>query len=119
MSNYTVYGFDDHFSSIAVPPVQPEEIAAIELNPFLTKISWSLPEDIHTDGIADSFTVSLNFTNGTLAHQLTVEGDVRQVDVNVVPGMEYVVIVTAHNQDGSTPSDQYRFTTQPGGMKIQ
>ena len=81
-------------------------------------MSWSLPEGISEDERVDYFTVSLNFTNGTVAQERELNGDDRQAELSVVPGMSYVVAVTAHNQDGSAESDVEEFTTSPGGMYI-
>ena len=60
--------------------------------------------------------MSLNFTNGTIAQELALVGDADSAELSVVPGMGYIVAVTAHNQDGSTVSDVQEFTTPPGGM---
>ena len=79
-------------------------------------VSWSLPQSISEDEGADYFTVSLSFINGTVAQEHRLNGDDRQAELSVVPGMSYVVAVTAHNQDGSTVSDVEEFTTPPGGM---
>ena len=96
----------------AVPPASP----AIEVTTPFNSVSWTLPEG-SADERADSFTVTLNFThNSTLAQQFTVGGGDRWAELGVVPGMNYTVVVTAHNQDGSTTSEPYQFTTPPGGM---
>ena len=79
-------------------------------------VSWSLPQDINEDEQVDYYTVSLNFTNGTVAQERALNGDDREAELSVVPGMGYVVTVTAHNVDGSTVSDMEEFTTPPGGM---
>ena len=85
--------------------------------PF-NRVSWSLSQGINEDERADHFTVSLNFTNGTVAQELARTGDTREVELSVVPGMRYVVAVTAYNQDGSTVSDVIEFTTPSGGKSI-
>ena len=85
------------------------------ISPFNT-VSWSLPQGINDDERADLFTVSLNFTNGTIAQELALIGDADRADLSVVPGMGYIVAVTADSQDGSTVSDVMEFTTPPGGM---
>ena len=59
--------------------------------------------------------MSLNFTNGTIAQELALVGDADSAELSVVPGMGYIVAVTAHSQDGSTVSDVQEFTTLPGG----
>lgn len=62
--------------------------------------------------------MSLNFTNGTVAQEHTLNGDDSQTELSVVPGMGYVVAVTAHNVDGSNISDVEKFTTPPGGIFV-
>ena len=84
------------------------------ISPFNT-VSWSLPQGINDDERADLFTVSLNFTNGPIAQELALIGDADRADLSVVPGMGYIVAVTADSQDGSTVSDVMEFTTPPGG----
>ena len=94
-----------------VPPAQP----TIQVTAPFNEVSWSLPGNINDDERADGFTVTLNFTrNGTLAQQFDVMGGERSAVLGVVPGMEYTVLVTAHNIDGSTPSEPHQFTTPPG-----
>ena len=78
-------------------------------------VSWSLPQN-NEDQRADNYTVSLNFTNGTVAQERALNGDDSQTELSVVPGMGYVVAVIAHNVDGSTVSDVEEFITPPGGM---
>lgn len=78
-------------------------------------MSWRLPDDISDDARADNFTVTLNFThNGTLAQQFDVMGGARSAKLEVVPGMNYTVLVTAHNQDGSRSSEPQQFATLTG-----
>jgi hypothetical protein len=97
-----------------VPPAKP----VISISEPYNTVSWSLPEGINEDERVDNYTVSLTFTNGTVAQNRTLNGDDKQTELNVVPGMGYVVAVTAHNVDGSTVSDVEEFTTPPGGMAI-
>lgn len=97
-----------------VPPAKPE-ISVLE--PYTT-VSWSLPQDISEDERVDYFTLSLNFTNGTVAEERALNGDERGAELSVVPGMNYVVAITAHNRDGETKSIEERFTTPPGGTSI-
>lgn len=89
----------------------------ISVSELFNTVSWSLPQGNNEDERADYFTVSLNFTNGTVAQELMSTGDVREVELSVVPGMSYVVAVTAHNQDGLTVSNVQEFTTPPGGIR--
>ena len=83
-----------------------------------TTVSWSLPQDISENERADYFTLSLNFTNGTVALERALNGDDSEAELSVVPGMSYVVAITSHNQDGATKSVKERFITPPGGMSI-
>ena len=108
-----VYYIDDPFLLfMSVAPAKPEVTVSESFN----TISWSLPAGISEDERANSFTVSLNFANGTVAQELTITGEVRgQAELDVIPGMTYAVAVIAHNVDGSAESDVQDFTTLPGG----
>ena len=99
---------------ISVLPAKP----VISISEPYNTVSWSLPQDISEDEQVDNYTVSLNFTNGTVARERALNGDDREVELSVVPGMGYVVAVTAHNVDGLTVSDVEQFTTPPGGMFV-
>ena len=102
------------FPLATVAPAKP----TLSVSEPYNTVSWSLPQDINEDERVDYFTVSLNFTNGTVAQERALNGDNRQAELSVVPGMSYVVAVTAHNQDGTTVSDVEEFTTPPGGMSV-
>ena len=96
---------------MTVPPATP--VINVE-SPF-DIVSWTVPEGSE-DERADNFTISLTFShNGSLAEQLTVAGHLRAARLNIVPGMNYTVSVTARNQDGVMTSESVEFTTPPGG----
>ena len=97
-----------------VPPAKP----VISVSESYNTVSWSLPQDISEDERVDNYTVSLNFTNGTVAQERALNGDNREAELSVVPGMGYVVAITAHNVDGSTVSDVEQFITPSGGMFV-
>ena len=95
----------------AVPPAKPK----IDETTSFDRVSWSQPNITSDDERADNFTVTLNFThNGTLAQQFDVMDGARWAELEVVPGMNYTVLVTAHNQDGSRSSEPHQFATLTG-----
>ena len=106
------FSIDDPFLfMLTVPPAKP----VISVSELFNTVSWSLPQGINNDERADLFTVSLNFTNRTIAQELALVGDADgAAELGVVPGWGTLWQVTAHNQDGSTVSDVQEFTTPPG-----
>ena len=77
------------------------------------QVTWSLTHQ-HADERAESLTLTVQFSNGTIAQQYQLEGNATQHTVDTVPGMEYRVTVSASNQDGTRTTDPVPFQTLPG-----
>ena len=78
------------------------------------QVTWTLTHQ-HADERAESLTLTVQFSNGTIAQQYQLEGSATQQMVDTVPGMEYQVTVSASNQDGTRTTDPVPFQTEPGG----
>ena len=77
------------------------------------QVTWSLTHQ-HADERAESLTLTVLFSNGTIAQQYRLDGDVTQQMVDTVPGMEYRVTVSVYNEDGTNTTDPVPFQTPPG-----
>ena len=77
------------------------------------QVTWTLTHQ-HADERAESLTLTVQFSNGTIAQQYQLEGNMTQQMVDTVPGMEYWVTVSALNQDGTKTTDPVPFQTHPG-----
>ena len=78
------------------------------------QVTWSLTHQ-HPDERAEFLTLKVQFSNGTIAQQFQLEGNVTQQMVDTVPGMEYRATMSASNQYGTRTTDPVPFWTQAGG----
>ena len=97
-----------------VPPALPSDVRVSNTTSSQVQVTWSLTHQ-HVDERAESLTVTVTFSNGTIAQQYQLEGSATQHTVDTVPGMEYRVTVSASNQDGTNTTDPVSFRTQAGG----
>ena len=100
-----------------VPPAVPSSVrVSIPTNTTNSQVqvTWSLTHQ-HADERAESLTLTLiESSNGTIAQQYQLEGNATQQMVDTVPGMEYLVTVSASNQDGTNTTAPVPFRTSPG-----
>ena len=78
------------------------------------KITWSLTNQ-NADEAADSLTVTLQYSDGTLFEEYKLSGDETEISVDVEPVMDYWVSVSAHNPDGTRTSTATPFQSEPVG----
>ena len=103
------------FSSSPVPPALSSNVNVSNITGFQVQVTWTLTHQ-HADERAESLTLTVQFSNGTIAQQYQLEGNVTQQMVDTVPGMEYLVTVSVFNQDGTNTTDPVSFQT-PSGRK--
>ena len=100
-------------SSHTVPPALPSNVRVSNITSSQVQVTWSLTHQ-HVDERAKSLMLIVQFSNGTIAQQYQLEGNATQQMVDTVPGMEYRVIISASNQDGTRTTDPVPFQTHPG-----
>lgn len=99
---------------MVVLPARPTGLAVDDISLTQARVTWELTNQ-NTDDAADALTVTLRYSNQSVAQEYSLPGTGTEVMVDVVPGMEYSVSVSAHNQDGTRTSDPLSFTTPPAG----
>ena len=100
-------------SSHTVPPALPSNVQVSNTTSSQVQVTWSLTHQ-HVDERAKSLTLTVMFSNGTIAQQYQLEGNATQQMVDTVPGMEYQVTVSVFNQYGTNTTDPVPFQTPPG-----
>ena len=100
-------------SSHTVPPALPSNVRVSNITSSQVQVTWSLTHQ-HVDERAKSLMLIVQFSNGTIAQQYQLDGNATQQMVDTVPGMEYRVIISASNQDGTRTTDPVPFQTHPG-----
>lgn len=98
--------------NVSIPPATPTNLSAEQ---FSTRLTWSLT-NVTSDDSADNLTIKVSYKNGSLAMNRQVNGDVRELQLSLIPGQSYLVEISAQNQDGIAVSEEYAFQTLPGGM---
>ena len=96
-----------------MPPALPSNVRVSNTTSSQVQVTWSLTHQ-HADERAESLTLTVAFSNGTIARQYQLEGSATQHMVDTVPGMEYEVTVSVFNQDGTNTTDPVSFQTAPG-----
>ena len=97
-----------------MPPALPSNVRVSNTTTSSqVQVTWSLTHQ-HADERAESLTLTVMFTNGTIARQYQLEGSTTQQMVDTVPGMEYLVTVSVFNQDGTNTTAPVSFQTPPG-----
>ena len=96
-------------------PATPSNVTASNTSTTdKVKITWSLTNQ-NADEAADSLTVTLQYSDRTLFEEYTLSGDETEISVDVGPGMDYWVSVSANNPDGTRTSTATPFRSQPAG----
>lgn len=83
-------------------------------SPVKVDVSWTLSPTT-PDNTPDSLTLTLQYSNHSVSQVYTLYGSQTEYCVEVVPGMEYRVLITSHNQDGDSTSEPFNFQTDPAG----
>ena len=101
-------------TSPAVPPSVPTRPVISDITSSQAKITWTLTNQTLDEG-PDRLTLTVNYVNNTQVREyLLSAGTVEMLVQSIAPGMEYLVTVSASNQDGTRTTDQVQFRTLPG-----
>ena len=101
------------FHSFSVPPVKPTDLEVNSPLGTRAQITWSLANQI-ADEAADSLTLTLESPNDIpIFQEYTLPGSQTALDVDVVPGLQYIVRLSSHNVDGITFADPLTVDTPP------
>ena len=96
-------------------PATPSNVTASNTSTAdKVKITWSLTNQ-NADEAADSLMVTLQYSDRTLFEEYMLSGDETEISVDVEPGMDYWVSVSANNPDGTRTSTATPFRSQPAG----
>lgn len=94
-------------------PVYPTapEFAVDQVTSQTARVLWR-PTNETIDKGADQFILRVTFANDSLADKLTFASDIRSTVLkNLVPAIEYTIVMTAVNADGETTTDPVQFMT--------
>lgn len=103
----------------AVPPSVPDGPVISDITSSQAKITWTLTNQTLDEG-PDRLTLTVNYINNTQVRQYLLSADTGEMLVqSIAPGMEYLVTVSASNQDGTVTTDQVPFQTLPGRKHLR
>ena len=104
---------DELLTPYAVPPSVPAGPFISDITSSQAQIRWTLTNRTLDEG-PDRLTLTVNYTNNTQVCQyLLSAGTVELLVQSIIPGMEYLVTVSASNQDGTRTTDPVSFKTLP------
>ena len=102
----------------AVPPSVPAGPFISDITSSQALIRWRLTNRTLDEG-PDRLTLSVNYANNTQVRQYSLLADTVEMLVqSITPGMEYLVTVSASNQDGTRTTNPAPFQTLPGRKHI-
>ena len=104
--------------SHAVPPSVPAGPFISDITSSQAHIRWRLTNQTLDEG-SDRLTLTVNYANNTQVRQYSLLADTVEMLVqSITPGMEYLVTVSASNQDGTRTTDPVSFQTLPGRKHV-
>ena len=99
----------------SVPPAGP---FISDITSSQARITWALTNRTLDEG-PDHLTLTVNYANNTQVRQYSLlPGTVEMLVQSITPGMEYLVTVSASNQDGTRTTDPVSFQTLPGRKNV-
>ena len=102
----------------AVPPSVPAGPFISDITSSRALIRWTLTNQTLDEG-PDRLTLTVNYANNTQVRQYSLLADTVEMLVqSITPGMEYLVTVSASNQDGTRTTDPAQFQTLPGRKHV-
>ena len=103
----------------AVLPSVPAGPFISDITSSQARVSWTLTNQTLDEG-PNRLTLTVNYTNNLQLHQyLLSAGTVEMLVQSIDPGMEYLVTVSASNQDGTRTTDPVSFRTLPARKHLQ
>ena len=103
--------FPTLLASHAVPPSVPAGPFISNITSSQARITWTLTNQTLDEG-PDRLTLTVNYINNTQVRQYLLSADTGEMLVqSIAPGMEYLVTVSASNQDGTVTTDPVSFQT--------
>ena len=97
-----------------VPPSVPAGPVISDITSTQAHIGWTLTNRTLDEG-PDRLTLTVNYANNTQVRQYSLlPGTVEMPVQSITPGMEYLVTVSASNQDGTRTTNPVSFQTLPG-----
>ncbi len=97
-----------------VLPVAPTNVAVVAAStPNKVEVTWTLNPGM-PDERPDSLTLTLQ-SNQSVAEEYVLPGNQTHFCLGVVPGMQYQVLISAHNQAGISKAVPFDFETDPAG----
>ena len=103
----------------AVPPSVPDGPVISDITSSQAKITWTLTNRTLDEG-PDRLTLTVNYINNTQVRQYLLSAGTGEMLVqSIAPGMEYLVTVSASNQDGTRTTAPVSFRTLPARKHLQ
>ena len=107
-----------HFTvEVSILPATPMMLHVSDISNRAATLLWSYAP-LSGDESADNQTIIVKYTSGSIAEDLTVRGDIRQLQLSLFPGEAYLAQVVAQNEDGTSRSSHLSFLTLAGGNYI-
>ena len=111
--------FPTLLASHAVLPSVPAGPYISDITSSQARISWTLTNRTLDEG-PDHFTLTVNYINNTQVRQHSLSASTVEILVQSIdPGMEYLVTVSATNQDGTRTTAPVSFRTLPARKHLQ
>lgn len=98
---------------VSILPAIPT-LTVARTNSTSALLTWHF-NNTTTDDLPDSQSVFVYYVNDSVATQISLSGGVREIQLSLIPGIQYRAEVLAQNQDGNVTSERQTFMTRPGG----
>lgn len=96
-----------------VLPIIPSNIQFPDISSTHARCTWELTNK-NEDDLPDNITIQLSFENGTLASEYVVNGTETELNLDLVPGMNYNLEMISANIDGESMTMSMPFRSIDG-----
>lgn len=101
------------FFYFVVLPVVPSNLQFPDISSTHARLTWELTNQ-NEDDRPDNLTAQLYYKNRTMALEYIVNGTETELNLDLVPGMEYIVQIISANIDGKRRTEEIPFKSVDG-----
>lgn len=101
---------------VCIVPATPTGLSTRNVSDLRATLRWSLQSEHGDDAAEDQIIRLYNGDDSEAEYEERVGGDVRELNLPLIPAQQYRVQVVAYNQDGNTTSAAHEFRSRFGGI---